>query len=165
MGNRSAAVFLTLQLGLAGSWAASASTHPVPGTELPLAAVSAPPESTIDAAVESSRLEYAARGGSRSAYREHASLAFFSLGSLAVGGAFYGIHSSLDRPASGAASGNGTRMEMAVGTAGFTALAAAAAYLYYSLRGEVGPEVPSIGVDADGGVNAAITLPLSALLD
>lgn len=151
----------------------------------------------VDADVpeEKVRLEYAKGCGACRSYREHAPLAYFSLGSLAVGGVFYGIHSSLDR--SGPVSGNGARMEMAVGAAGITALAAGAAYLYYSLRGEAGdsgnpsagasPLPPagsgdgaeassagapvgatsglSIVADADGGMAANFVLPLSALLD
>lgn len=163
-----------------------------------LAALVAPVESrAADADVPEgkTRLEYAAGCGSCRSYREHAPLAYFSLGSLAVGGVFYGIHASRD--GSGPVSGNGARMEMAVGAAGLTALAAGTAYLYYALRGEAGdPAIPSagasaapsggpgaavaalsggapagpfpglgIGMDAGGGVAATVVLPLSALLD
>ncbi len=144
---------------------------------------------------EKVRLEYSGGCGACRSYREHAPLAYFSLGSLAVGGVFYGIHSSLDR--SGPVSGNGARMETAVAAAGITALAAGAAYLYYSLRGEAGDSgIPSAGAsphppagsgdgdealsadapagpasglniaaDARGGVAATLVLPLSAILD
>lgn len=71
-----------------------------------------------------------------SAYVEHAPLALFSLGSLVVGGVFYGINSSLDYPGSNQASGNGARVNMAIGAAGFTAVAAGACYVYYVMRGE-----------------------------
>jgi hypothetical protein len=105
------------------------------------------------------------------AYREHAPLAYFSLGSLAVGGLFYGIQTSLDRDGRSRINGDGTRMDMAVGAAGITALAAGAAYLYYVLRGkEIGDEPSSPwagpvrgGVGPDGKLAASVTLPLSSL--
>jgi hypothetical protein len=105
------------------------------------------------------------------AYREHAPLAYFSLGSLAVGGLFYGIQASLDKDGSSRINGDGTRMDMAVGAAGITALAAGAAYLYYALRGKetgddsshpwAGPVQGGIG--PDGKLAASVTLPLSSL--
>lgn len=111
---------------------------------------------------------------SRTAFREHAPLALFSLGSLAVGGVFYGIHSSLDYPGGGQKmSGNGSRWELAIGAAGLTALAAGASYLYYTFRGEPAQAwVPDVagasvdgGVDAEGAVSATLTWPLADLVD
>jgi hypothetical protein len=106
-----------------------------------------------------------------SAYREHAPLAYFSLGSLAVGGLFYGIQASLEGAGSNRINGDGTRMDMAVGAAGLTALAAGAAYFYYVLRGSDGAEEPAHpwagsirgGIGPDGGLAASVTLPLSSL--
>jgi hypothetical protein len=109
----------------------------------------------------------------KTAYREHAPLALFSLGSLAVGGVFYGIHSSLDEDGGGRmVSGNGSRMDMALGAAGISALAAGAAYFYYSLHGRDASEEEdrtwisnlSAGMGPDGGVAASLTLPLPSLI-
>lgn len=116
---------------------------------------------------EAKTLEY--RGSSSAdSYREHAPLALFSLGSLAVGGIFYGIHSSLDYPG-GQSSGDGSKVGMAVGAAGFTALAAGVSYFYYSWRGrkaqEHGLQKVSAGVAPDGSLSATVTFPLSALAD
>ena len=118
---------------------------------------------------ETTRLEF--RAPARvNPYREHAPLAFFSLGSLAVGGVFYGIHRSLDYPGGSSASGDGTRVDMAIGAAGLSALAAGAAYLWYSLRADR-PDAPgwtetvAAGMTADGGMAASVTWPLSSFLD
>lgn len=65
------------------------------------------------------------------AYRRHASLALFSLGSLAVGGVFYGIDASLDKGNVEYTAGDRTRMSTAAGAAAFTALIAAGSYFYF----------------------------------
>lgn len=65
------------------------------------------------------------------AYRRHASLALFSLGSLAVGGVFYGIEASLNKPNVDYIAGDRTRLSTAAGAAGFTALIAAGSYFYF----------------------------------
>lgn len=103
-------------------------------------------------------LDYAGGCAACRTYREHAPLAFFSLGSLAVGGVFYGIGSSLGHD--GPVSGNGARMETAVGAAGITALAAAGAYLYYALRGEAGDAgAPSAGASPAPSVSPEAASP------
>lgn len=118
---------------------------------------------------DASRLEFRSPG-KVNPYREHAPLAFFSLGSLAVGGVFYGIHQGLDDPGSPSFSGDGTRVNLAIGAAGITALAAGAAYLWYALRPD-GPDVSgwsetvAAGITSDGGVAASVTVPLASLLD
>lgn len=127
---------------------------------------------TVQAAASPERLEIKAVP-TRTAFREHAPLALFSLGSLAVGGVFYGIHSSLDYPGGQQMSGNGSRWEFAVGAAGLTALAAGASYLYYTFRGEPAqPWVPEVaggsvsgGLDAEGSVSATLTWPVAGLLE
>lgn len=114
-------------------------------------------------------LHQGASGQVISAYREHAPIAYFSLGALAVGGIFYGIHSHPGSAGEGSVSGNGSRVDMALGAAGFTAVAAGVAYLYYAFSSE--SRVPawteglSGGVAPDGSVSASFTMPLSALAD
>lgn len=105
------------------------------------------------------------------AYRAHAPLAYFSLGSLAVGGLFYGIQASLDREGRSRINGDGARMDMAVGAAGVTALAAGAAYFYYVLSGRepggesVLPWAGSVrgGIGPEGSLAAALTVPIASL--
>lgn len=101
------------------------------------------------------------------AYMEHAPLALFGVGSLVVGGIFYGIHASLDYPGGSQVSGNGGRVNMAVGAAGITALAAGASYVYYSWRGRKQAAAWSAnvsgGIAPDGTVAATLTLPLTSL--
>lgn len=118
---------------------------------------------------EVTRLEYRAPA-QVSPYREHAPLALFSLGSLAMGGVFYGIHRSLDYPDRSAVSGDGTRVDMAIGAAGISAVAAGAAYLWYTLRADRSgasgwTETVAAGVTSEGAVAASVTVPLSALVD
>ncbi len=64
-------------------------------------------------------------------YWENAPLAFFSLGSLAVGGVFYGIQSSMSSPRVGYVAGDRTTFFTAVGAAGLTSLIAGGAYFYF----------------------------------
>jgi hypothetical protein len=100
------------------------------------------------------------------AYREKAPLALFSLGSLAVGGVFYGINASMHGSNGGYTSGNGKQLTSAVGLAGLTALIAAGSYFYYAKMAEESPREwdasLSGGVDADGepSIGALLTLPL-----
>lgn len=100
-------------------------------------------------------------------YMEHAPLALFGVGSLVVGGIFYGIHSSLEYPGGKQVSGNGSRVNMAVGAAGITALAAGASYVYYSWRGrkQAASWAGKIsgGIAPDGAMAATLTLPLTSL--
>lgn len=105
---------------------------------------------------------------SGSPYREHAPLAWFSVGSLAVGGIFYGIQSSFDYPGATRASGNGVEVNMAIGAAGATALAAGAAYFWYAWRGQptdTRTQALSAGFAPDGSVSAKISFPLSSLAE
>lgn len=99
----------------------------------------------------------------------NASLAFFSLGSLAVGGVFYGINASLDRPNVSYTAGDRTRISTAVGIAGVTALIAAGSYLFYTESGDEKAKDWDArvggGVAPGGGmqVTASLSLPLPSL--
>ncbi len=104
------------------------------------------------------------------AYREHAPLAFFSLGSLAVGGVFYGISHGMDKANVGYTAGDRTQISTAVGVAGVTALLAAGSYFYYVHRSVAQSQAEGSdwdaqvigGPDGDGGVTvgARLTVPL-----
>jgi hypothetical protein len=109
-------------------------------------------------------------------HAEHAPLAFFSLGSLAVGGAFYAIHLSTSRSNSEFSAADRTSLTNAIGAAGITALLAAGSYFWFTRDGAheaysgKAPERDwdarvSGGVDPDGemSVGAMVTLPLSFL--
>lgn len=72
----------------------------------------------------------ARRAPSSSAYREHAPLAWFSLGSLAVGGIFYAIGQDQHRPNVSYAAGSRPGLTAAVSAAGLGALLAAGSYFY-----------------------------------
>jgi hypothetical protein len=98
---------------------------------------------------------------------EHAPLAYFSLGSLAVGAVFYGINSS-NRPANTIRTADDrTQITAAVGVAGLTALLAAGAYCYYVRKSAENSRdweaSMTGGVSGDGDVNvgALLTLPLA----
>lgn len=65
-------------------------------------------------------------------FLEHAPLAIFSLGSLAVGGAFLGIENSMGQSES--MFGSKSKMNVAVMASGVSALAAAVSYFYYAHR-------------------------------
>lgn len=101
---------------------------------------------------------------------EHLPLALFSLGSLAVGGVFYGI--SATSRGSDAASGVRDRSQLttAIGAAGLGALLAAGSYFYYvhhpagkdgDPEGDWAARVTG-GVSPEGGpvIGALLTLPL-----
>ncbi|MDQ3003412.1 MAG: hypothetical protein M3Y08_19390 [Fibrobacterota bacterium] len=100
---------------------------------------------------------------------EHAPLALFSLGSLAVGGVFYAIHLSSRSPNVAYTAGDRTQLTSAVGAAGLTALLAAGSYFYFarqsSLEARKWDAQVSGGVDPEGDLNvgALITLPLPSL--
>ena len=106
---------------------------------------------------------------------EHAPLALFSLGSLAVGGAFYAIHLSTSRSNSEFSAADRTSLTNAIGAAGITALLAAGSYFWFTREGadreqEREPEPDwdaqvSGGIAPDGemSVAAMVTLPLSFL--
>ena len=126
----------------------------------PAAATPAPAESQRQSA--RIRAGLAERG-------EYAPLALFSLGSLAVGGAFYAINVSSQRPNVTQISGGRSSLTNAVGVAGLTALLAAGSYFYFS-RHESEPDSDwdaqvSGGVAPDGGmsVGALLTIPLPSL--
>jgi hypothetical protein len=149
---------------------AGADASIAPGAAIAVEAVFEPAERPIHGAQAEAKADF--RSSSRlAAYREHAPLAYFSLGSLAVGGLFYGIQASLDGAGGNRINGDGTRMDMAVGAAGITALAAGAAYVYYVLRGKDPVEEPTVpwagsirgGVGSDGGLAASVTWPLSSI--
>jgi hypothetical protein len=117
----------------------------------------------------------AARMDLSAAYREHAPLAWFSLGSLAVGGVFYGISRGLDRPNVSYAAGSRSQMGTAVALAGASALLAAGSYFYYAHhapKAQDGDEPVSDweaslqgAPDGAGGlaVAARVSLPLPSL--
>jgi hypothetical protein len=108
---------------------------------------------------------------SQGAYREHAPLALFSLGSLAVGGVFFGIDQSMQRPNVDYTAGDRSQLTTAMMAAGITAVLAAGSYFYFVHRSasrarEADPpawdaEVTG-GLDAGGGaaVGARVTVPL-----
>lgn len=58
-------------------------------------------------------------------------MAWFSLGSLAVGGVFYAIGQGLERPNVSYAAGSRSQMTTAVALAGAGAMLAAGSYFYY----------------------------------
>ena len=99
-------------------------------------------------------------------YSEHAPLALFSLGSLAVGGVFYAIQASSHSPNVGYTAGDHTSLTTAVGAAGLTALLAAGSYFYFAHEDKVKDRnwdaQVSGGVAPDGemSVGALLTLPL-----
>ena len=104
--------------------------------------------------------------------REHAPLALFSLGSLAVGGAFYGISSSMHRSNVAYTAGDRSQFSTAVGLAGLTALMAAGAYLYYAHQSAQATESsPDWDAAMTGGfspqgdlsIGARLTAPLPVL--
>jgi hypothetical protein len=118
---------------------------------------------------DSSRVAAARLDPVAAAYREHAPLALFSLGSLAVGGVFYAIGRGLDHPNVAYTAGDRTQLTTAVTVAGVSAVLAAGSYFYYVHRAQVRAEEES-GWDAEvgaapdgrGGITAAarLTLPL-----
>ena len=105
------------------------------------------------------------------AYREHAPLALFSLGSLVIGGAFYAIgHGADGSRATDAA--DRSQYRAVVSVAGISALLAAGSYFYYVHRAKARAEADQqwdaslIGApDGAGGVamGARLTVPLSSL--
>jgi hypothetical protein len=103
------------------------------------------------------------------AYREHAPLAYFSLGSLAVGGVFYAIGNGAggSRPALSAS--DRRQLATTVSVAGASALLAAGSYLYFVHKAKERSEEDagweaSIGGAPDGAgglsVSARVSLPL-----
>lgn len=128
---------------------------------------------TAPAAESQARAEY---DSDLNPYLEHAPLAFFSLGSLAVGGIFYGIQSTMGEGRVQAMVGDKSQMNTAIAAAGATALISAFTYFYYAhrdvararealqaaARGETGPV--SAGVAPDGSLRLAATLRLPSAL-
>ena len=104
------------------------------------------------------------------AYREHAPLALFSLGSIAIGGVFYGISQGTDGSHVSYTAGDRSSLTTAVTVAGVSALLAAGSYFYFVHRSAVVPEAGESswsanltgGPDGAGGVSvgARLTLPL-----
>lgn len=102
---------------------------------------------------------------------EFAPLALFSLGSLAVGGAFYAINVSSRQSNVSNIAGGRSNPANAVGVAGITALLAAGSYFYFVRQdAESGSDSDwdaqvSGGMAQDGGmrVGALLTFPLSSL--
>ena len=104
------------------------------------------------------------------AYREHAPLALFSLGSLAIGGVFYGISQGTDGSHVNYTAGDRSSLTTAVTVAGVSALLAAGSYFYFVHRSAAGPEAEESswsanltgGPDGAGGVSvgARLTVPL-----
>lgn len=102
------------------------------------------------------------------AYREHAPLAWFSVGSLAVGGLFYAIGRDMDRPNLSYTAGDRSRIGAGVAAAGITALIAAGSYFYFAhrARSEEGWEAGLAGVPDGSGslaLGARLTFALPAL--
>lgn len=138
---------LLLGAGWAGEYPESGSDPVLPGSEI-AASISGP-----DAL--SSPSETPGR---------HASLAFFSLGSLAVGGVFYGISTSLERPNVSYTAGDRSRISTAVGVAGLTALIAAGSYLFFvdrdAEKASAWDARVSGGTAPGGGIQVAASLSL-----
>jgi hypothetical protein len=127
-----------------------------------------PAAASPDDPVESQRLSNRIRSG-LTAQSEYAPLALFSVGALAVGGAFYAINVSSQRPNVTQTAGGRTSLTNAVGVAGLTALLAAGSYFYFS-RHETEPGSDwdadvSGGIAPDGGITmgAVLTFPLPSL--
>ncbi|MEO6096172.1 MAG: hypothetical protein ABIW76_10905 [Fibrobacteria bacterium] len=132
-------------------------------------------EAESSAIVHSSahRVSSPTTGPSVSDRDEHEPLALFSLGSLAVGGAFYAIHLSTRKSNSGFSAADRASLTNAMGAAGITALLAAGSYFWFTREGayqehESEPDWKARvcgGVDPDGemSVGAMVTLPLSFL--
>jgi hypothetical protein len=97
---------------------------------------------------------------------EHAPLAFFSLGSLAIGGVFYSIDRSTRHTNTSYTAEDGRQITAALGVAGLTALLAAGAYCYYVRQSAEASQdwnaSVSGGVSPSGDLNvgALLTLPL-----
>jgi hypothetical protein len=88
-------------------------------------------------------------GSIAAAYREHAPLAWFSLGSLAIGGVFYAIGHGGDGSQVTNGQADRSRLTNAVSVAGISALLAAGSYFYYVHRAKARAE-------ADGEWDAAV---------
>jgi hypothetical protein len=101
-------------------------------------------------------------GAALSPYREHAPLAFFSLGSLAIGGIFYGIQSGMHDSRVRYVAGDRSQISTAIGFAGLTAAVAGAAYFYYAHESEKQARSwdarISAGPAPEGGINLAASL-------
>lgn len=104
----------------------------------------------------------------QSPYLTHAPLAFFSLGSLAVGGLVYALQSDLSygdihNSPQKMSNQDVTSIQSAVGISGLTALVSAAAYFYYSNRDYLHNSelAPIISGNLDGEGKLAITAKLN----
>jgi hypothetical protein len=126
-----------------------------------------PAPSALAPAASSAPSRLAARLDLSAAYREHAPLAWFSLGSLAVGGVFYAIGQGFDRPNVSYAAGSRSQMAAAVALAGTSALLAAGSYFYYAHKTGEGEEAVSDweaslrgAPDGSGGLSVAARVSL-----
>jgi hypothetical protein len=125
------------------------------------------PVASFGDAVENSAGKPAAEMTYQNPYLANASLAAFSVGSLAVGGVFYALQTSMDGPRVGFVGGDRSSLGTAVGAAGLTALIAGISYFYYSHRDL--ERARSWNASVSGGispagnanVSASIALPLS----
>lgn len=107
------------------------------------------------------------------AYSEHAPLAWFSLGSLAVGGVFYAINSGLDRENVAYTAGDRSRLSTTVAVAGIGALLAAGSFFYYAnhAASREQPDDGGLETEFSGGlddqgrpaVSAKLSLPIASL--
>lgn len=154
-----------LLLAVPSAWCAPEATAPAPATAAAGTAASAPEAEPVAKSLNAGP----------GAYAEHAPLALFSLGSLAIGGVFYAIHVSSRDPKVDYTAGDRTSLTTAVGAAGLTALIAAGSYFYFAHKQksqEAEPEADSDwnaqvsgGLAPDGGVSvgAKLTFPLASL--
>jgi hypothetical protein len=140
----------------------------IPAEDAGLLQSAKPAVSATAVPAESQRLTTRIRAG-LAEHGEYAPLALFSLGSLAVGGAFYAINVSSRKPNVTQTAGGRSSLTNAVGVAGLTALLAAGSYFYFSgrdsaLDSDWDAQV-SGGVAPDGGmsVGALLTFPLPSL--
>ena len=126
------------------------------------------PAASATAPVEARRPSADIRPG-RAQRGEYAPLALFSLGSLAVGGAFYAINVSSRKPNVTQTAGGRSSLSNAVGVAGLTAVLAAGSYFYFS-RDDSEPDSDwdaqvSGDISPDGAMSASaqLTFPLASL--
>lgn len=163
---------MRLPVPIAGLILAAAALRPAWADPEASARIAAPAVKEASAWQDSQGVAAARLDPGAAAYREHASLAWFSVGSLAVGGVFYAIGRGMDRPNVSYTAGDRSRIATAVSVAGIGALVAAGTYLYYVHRDKDRAEDGSGweteltgGPDGAGGmgVGARLTLPLPSL--
>ena len=130
--------------------------------ETPALLASLPEKAEVETKASDTRID-----ASPGSYSEHAPLALFSVGSLAVGGVFYAITYSAHRSNSEFTAGDRASLTNALGATGITALLAAGSYFYFAHQADDsdrnGEAQVSGGVSPEGGVSAMLTFPLSFL--